>query len=201
VVQALLDRTSRLLTHPLAVALYRQDRSSLPFERFLVNLLQGDDGEKCLVLPWQVSLSTAILVEAAKHALALATQETVQKRSQPTRRSASGLASFGSWDGIRNPEEALDRLIPFFPGWQRQTTLLEAGTRSVLLPCIEQMVQQHSDTLQQQLTLMRQAVEGALLHESSLTASLRTDGAITIDSLTWMISDFIMVLTSTSSVK
>jgi len=201
VVRALLDRTSHLLTHPLAVALYRQGQSSLPLERFLANLLQSDDGEKCLMLPWHVSLSTASLIETAKHALALATHEEVEERSVlPRRHSTSGLASFGSWDGVRNPEDALDRLIALSPGWHRQATWLGAGTRSVLLPCIEQTVPQTSVPIQQ-LTSMMQAIEGALLHESSITASLRTDGAITTGYLTRLVSDFVMVLTSTSSVK
>lgn len=195
--QALLDRTSRLLAHPLPVVLSTRDPSSLPLERSLINVLQGDEGEKCLVLPWLVTRSAQNLIETAKHALALMTHETIDERNPLLhRRSASGLASFGSWDGIRNPEEALDRLIAISPGWHRQATWLRAGTRSVLLPCIEQTVPPPSITTQQQLASLRQAVEGVLLHNSSLTVSLRRDGEKTVSYLVRWVADLVMLLAS-----
>lgn len=199
VVQALLERTSRLLAHPLAMALYRQDQRSLPLERSLINLLQGDEGEKLLVLPWHVSLSGATLIETAQHALAGTAHETVVKRRLSLRRrSTSGLASFGPFEGIRNLEEDLDRLIAFSPGWHHEGTWLGAGTRSVLLPCHEHAGYHASIATQQQLLSMMQAVEAALLPSRSISASLRTDGEVTVSYLVRRVSDLVMLHAATA---
>jgi len=137
-VQALFERVSRLLKESLCLAIYQEGQAAAPLEDYLTDLLQGN-GKSMLILPWSVPPRTAPLIDAAKVALGCITHEAVEERClSPLQHSASELTSFGPWDGVRNPADALDRLLASYPGWSRQGTWLSSGTCTVLLPCNDQ---------------------------------------------------------------
>jgi len=195
-VQALFERVSHLLKAPLCLDIYREDQASAPLEGYLTDLLRSEHGKRMLILPWSVSPRTASLIEAAKAALGATTHETVEEWClSPLQYSASEVASFGSWDGIRNPAQALDRLITTFPGWSRQGTLLHSGTCLVLLPCTDQMEQRACRAV---VLSMMQAVGSVLLSDDAVSVPLHLDGVITVSYFTRWMCDLVLTLTATA---
>lgn len=189
-VTALIERASQLLARPLALEFYSQNQQSLLLEEYLADLSQDDDVERVLLLPWYTHLNSECLVEAAKNALATH-QDIKQWNQEPRRHYAQELSSLESWIGVRNPQEALDRFIAFYPGWHRQTTCLSVGTKHLLLPCTEHSMSIVPVLEEWQMLAMVQSIVAVLLNDLSVVAPLRYKGEIMVRYLSCLICDLV----------
>lgn len=195
----LLARVSCSYGQSLVLDVYRRHQMASPLHVFLADLLCGNGVEGVILLPWGIRLHEVWLKEETTKALEAITQRPVVQQSQEVGRSfAYGMASLGSWDGVRHPQEALARCIASYPGWHRQTTMFCSENRWVLLPWNTHSMHMARSLQGPVISRMLQSLAAVLLEDDAVSSSLslRADGEITVDYLCRLLYDLVNVHTT-----
>jgi hypothetical protein len=197
-VQALLERASGILARSLPAESCQLDHyQAESLEKHVLSLFQREEAHCFLVLPWDIPLSPAHLIEVMKTALKTTTGQDVESHCQDVpRQYAQGGSSLGPWDGVRNPAAALDRLMAISPGWHWQVTRLRAGGRQVVMPCPQEGETGGARPESQHVPVLTQSLMAVLLPHDSVTLPLRHDGELTASYLSRFLCDLVMLLAS-----